>query len=166
MSYKALLGVLAVISFIALASPHKPGALEAALQAANSPPAFDDDEYKSIPVPENILKNQPIGSPIGATDPDNHTLRYYLSRVEDDAFYLESGTSQLMSNKVFDHERKPEYSGYVHVRDGKGGSDWIEIVVGVGNMDEPGTVSLWWDQPQVDTSVTATLSDPDGGLLA
>ena len=40
----------------------------------------------------------------------------------------------------------------------------IELTVIVGNEDDTGTVTLQWLQPEVDTPIMATLTDPDGGI--
>ena len=60
----------------------------------------------------------------------------------------------------------------VTVHDGKNAAgeadesvdDTIAVTVTVLNVDEPGAVVLDTDEPQVGTEVTATLSDPDGGV--
>ena len=68
MSYKTLVALVAVIAFIAVAALNLPASLQAApLGQSNSPPAFDDDEHKSIEVPENTDAGD-IGEPIVATD--------------------------------------------------------------------------------------------------
>ena len=40
----------------------------------------------------------------------------------------------------------------------------IALTVIVGNANDPGTVTLQWLQPEVDTSIRATLTDLDGGI--
>ena len=165
MSYKALLGVLAVLSVIALASLHMPGTLEA---ATNSSPEFDDDDHKEVQVDENSGEGANIGDPVTATDLENDPLCYWLY-AEDNAFRVNSSTGQIRANKDFDYETRPEYRGYLYVSDDQiNGNcvetmdDYIEIVVEVQNVDEPGTVSLYWDHPQVGTVQKASLTDEDG----
>ena len=38
----------------------------------------------------------------------------------------------------------------------------IALTVIVENADDPGELTLQWLQPEVDTPITATLTDPDG----
>ena len=148
MRYKALLGVLAVLSFIALAALNVPGSLEAAGQAqsVNSPPEFDDDDHREVQVDENSGEGANIGDPVTATDLENDPLCYWLY-AEDNAFRVNSSTGQIRANKDFDYETKPEYRGYLYVSDDQNNGnciktmdDYIEIVVEVQNVDEPGTV--------------------------
>ena len=40
----------------------------------------------------------------------------------------------------------------------------LELTVIVGNADDTGAVTLQWLQPEVGTLITATLTDPDGGI--
>ena len=40
----------------------------------------------------------------------------------------------------------------------------IALTVIVGNANDPGTVTLQWLQPEVDTPIMATVTDPDGGI--
>ena len=40
----------------------------------------------------------------------------------------------------------------------------IALTVSVGNADDTGEVTLQWLQPEVDTPIMATLTDPDGGI--
>ena len=170
MRYKALLGVLAVLSFIALAALNVPGSLEAAGQAqsVNSPPEFDDDDHREVQVDENSGEGANIGDPVTATDLENDPLCYWLY-AEDNAFRVNSSTGQIRANKDFDYETRPEYRGYLYVSDDQiNGNcvetmdDYIEIVVEVQNVDEPGTVLMYWDHPQVNTVQKASLTDEDG----
>ena len=40
----------------------------------------------------------------------------------------------------------------------------LKLTVIVGNADDTGAVTLQWLQPEVDTPIMATLTDPDGGI--
>ena len=60
----------------------------------------------------------------------------------------------------------------VTVRDGKNASgaadtaldDTIAVTINVGNVDEPGTITLDTNGPRVGSAVTTNLSDPDGSV--
>ena len=60
-----------------------------------------------------------------------------------------------------DSNRNNVYEVTVVVTDSKGNSDEQDVTVKVTNVEEPGTVTLFPLQPQVDVPVTATLADPD-----
>ena len=48
--------------------------------------------------------------------------------------------------------------------DGNGGADTINVTITVTNEEEPGTVTLSTNQPSARVKITATLTDPDGGV--
>lgn len=153
MNYRVLVAMVGLLVFVGLAALNLPGSLEAAPRPqTNSPPAFDDDDHKTIEVEENTAAGD-IGGPITATDNDEDTLTYRISNFDTSAIDVDTETGQFKSLKEFDHEKTPEYRGYLHVRDGNGGNDMIEVVVEVLNVDEDGTVSLDWSQPQVGTAM-------------
>ena len=52
----------------------------------------------------------------------------------------------------------------VTARDNRGGSDTTTVAVAVTNVEEQGTVTLNPDRPLVGTALTASLTDPDGGV--
>ena len=56
------------------------------------------------------------------------------------------------------------YRVTVWASDGKGGVDDRDVTVTVTNLDEKGSVRLSSGSPQVNSVVSATLSDPDGGV--
>ena len=57
------------------------------------------------------------------------------------------------------------YNLSVHIFDGANMPS-LNVTVTVQNVDEPGSIALTSIQPQVGTALTASLSDPDGRLLA
>ena len=75
-----------------------------------------------------------------------------------------------MTKAILDHEAQVSYSVIVSVSDGKSsaGRDSdsrdgsITVAIEVENVDEPGTVALSSNQPQIDVPLAAALTDPDG----
>ena len=57
-----------------------------------------------------------------------------------------------------------EYKVVVRASDGGETYAYHKVTVMVTNVEEPGTVKLSALQPQVGTALTATHSDPDGGV--
>ena len=108
---------------------------------------------------------------MAATDPEEDTLTYTLGGEDAASFIIDEATGQLKTFDPLDYETKSSYSVTVTVTDGKdidGNTDTsadntIDVTITVTNVVEAGTVILSSLQPQVDTALTATLVDPDGG---
>ena len=137
---------------------------------ANSDPAFSANTATRS-VDENTPANQNIGAPVAATDANNGDTLTYTLGGDDKAFFSIVDTSgQLQTKDALDYEDKDSYTVTVSVGDSKDSSgtadtaddDTITVVISVGNVDEAGTVTILPAQPQVDTPLTATLTDPDG----
>ena len=138
----------------------------------NRSPEFMEDERTARSVAENTPAGANIGEPVEATDFNRDTLTYSLRGIAADLFDIDASSGQLLTDAPLDYEAKAGYSVIVAVSDGKSSSggasnsndDYITVTIDVENVDEPGTVALSSHQPQVDVALTATLTDPDGGL--
>ena len=129
----------------------------------NRAPAFAG-ETTSRSVQEDQSANMAIGAPVRATDPDGDSLTYTLGGSDAATFSIGRTSGQLMARAALDYETKPSYSLRVTARDNRGGSDTIAVAVAVTNVEEQGTVTLNPDRPLVGTALTASLTDPDGGV--
>ena len=100
-----------------------------------------------------------------ASDDDDDTLTWSLSGSDDSAFELKgSGTSRTLHfDSAPNYETKSSYDVTVKVSDGSLSAS-VEVDVSVTNVEEAGSVSLSTTAPQVGSSITATLSDPDGSI--
>ena len=65
---------------------------------------------------------------------------------------------------TYDYETTSSYSVTVTADDSNGGADTINVTITVTNEEEPGTVTLSTNQPSARVEITATLTDPDGGV--
>ena len=121
-----------------------------------------------------------------ATDDDNtvnagtDTITYSLEPSSQTAFSQSSAGSVGRSTKAaataVDYEKKNEYSLTVIATSPAGQMpddstkmidkmyDSVAVTVKVVNTDDPGTVSLTQREPQVESSVTATVDDVDGDV--
>ena len=172
MSYRALLGVLAVLPFLVLAVLYTAGSLEAAGQGQNppnSPPDFGETTITRS-VTENADAGD-FGEAITATDVDNNTLTYSILTMPRGPFEIDSDTGQLRTTEPLNYEAMSTrvtpsymltyYYLYIGVSDGSA-DDYISVKVNVIDVEEHGIVDLLWDQPQVGTPIVASLTDPDG----
>ncbi len=138
-------------------------------QAANNEPRFAlDSDARSVD--ENAAIGANVGSPLTATDEDGDSLTYALSGSN--AFAINSSSGQITVKGALDYETRSSYALTVTVTDGKNAEgnadgsvdDTIAVTVNVGNVDEPGRVTLSPGTPQAGSALTASLSDLDGGV--
>ena len=78
------------------------------------------------------------------------------------AFSINEGTGQITANSGMDHEAQDAYTLTVTAADPHGATVQVTVTITVGNLDEPGTVTLDNTSPKAGDAVTATLADPDG----
>ena len=155
-------------------------------QASNSEPAFAAASTVRS-VDENTAAGTSVGAPITATDGDNDTLTYALTGADAGVFDFDTATGQIKvkdalnyetehtysAKKVLNYETKDTYSVTVTVSDGKADDDspdtavddTVAVTINIGNVDEPGTLTLDTETPQVGNKITFDLTDPDGIAL-
>ncbi len=145
-----------------------------AVPVNNGPPVFPDQDPDTTgdqstqatrEVAENTGAGENIGAPVVAADPGD-TLTYSLEGTDKDSFQIVSNSGQIQtkSGVTYDHETKSSYSVTVKADDGNGGADTTNVTITVTNEEEPGTVTLSTNQPSARVKITATLTDPDGGV--
>ena len=133
-------------------------------EPTNTAPRFALSETGDRSVDENTLANQDIGSAFQAEDDEDDTLSYALSGTDMGSFRIDGTSGQLSTEAALNYETKSSYSVTVTATDPSGLSGSVDAIITVGNVDEPGTVSLNSDEPMVGDTLTATLTDPDGGV--
>ena len=129
----------------------------------NEPPEFSE-ETATRTVDENTGAAIDIGAPITASDPDADATLTYTLGGDGASFDLDTSSGQLRTKAALDYETTPSYTVTVSVRDSKDADDTITVTIDVTNVEEPGGMIFSSPQPQVDTPLTATLTDPDGGV--
>ena len=137
-------------------------AVQAAPVQPNSPPYFPPSENRARNVHENTPAGTNIGAPVAASDDDDDdTLTYSLGGDNRASFAIDESSGQLRTRAPLNFEVKSSYSVIVTATDPAGASHGIIVTITVGNVEEPGTVTLSSTQPIAGTQLTATLDDPD-----
>ena len=124
------------------------------------------DEYTG----SNVLNDRPwygnIGDPVTATDADNDKLTYSIKNTRTSPFYIDRDNGQLQVGTPLDYETGSSYSVTVVATDPSRASDKITVTITVSDVEEAGTVSFYWERPQVSTALKATLADGDGNITS
>ena len=130
----------------------------------NRAPAFPAGPRPERSVAENTGPGENIGEPVEASDADGDELSYTLGGDDAAAFEIDEVSGQLRTSDALDYERRSSYRVTVTAADTSGETAVTDVTILVINEDEEGVLALSSRQPQVGTSLTATLTDPDGSL--
>ena len=105
--------------------------------AANRNPAFSSRSH-TFNVAENTLPGADVGSLVAALDPDGDTLTYILEGVDADSFDIiaTNGAGQIQTKAALNHEEKASYSVAVRARDGRGGTDAVNVTIRVTDVHD------------------------------
>ena len=138
----------------------------------NASPEFPSTETGVRQVSERTSSGMDIGAPVAATDAEGDVLTYSL-RGPDAAYFLVSPwTGSVLVWTGLDYETQATYSVTVEVRDSRdlvghfdtSADAMLKVSIMLTNEEELGALTLSSDQTQVGTQLTATLTDPDGGI--
>ena len=140
---------------------------------ANEPPAITDDVPASF---DEGTAQVPAGSLVVATfmaddpDPDNNNkvIRWSLSGPDASDFTITGGALTFRESPNYENPVDADgdnvYEVKVAATDADSNRGEKSVEVKVANVDEPGTVTLSAVQPRVGVSLTASLTDIDGGV--
>ena len=133
---------------------------------SNRPPVFDEGSETSRSIVENAPSGTAVGDAITASDSDDDDIEYSLIGVDRRAFDVGVDTGQITvaEGTSLDFESKSTYSVSMRASDPAGGRNTITVTIMIENMDEDGIVTLSPEQPEIGTTLTAMLSDPDGNI--
>ena len=108
-------------------------------------------------VDENTPGGTAVGTPLNASATGT-TVSYALSGTDATSFTINPATGEvsLAPDVSPDFEAKSQYSLTVTAT--------ADVIVQVLNVDEPGTVALSTHEPGAGETITAALTDPDGGM--
>ena len=139
----------------------------------NVNPTLDDDVSRDVA--ENTPAGGLVGAPVTATSTDDDTLFYSLSGIDASSFRIATSTGQIMVSPgvVLDYESGiTTYNVVAMVRDNKDLTDVADsrdddsavVTINVTNADDPGSVELSSISPIAGGTLTAGLTDADGGV--
>ena len=129
-------------------------------------PKFPQASY-TFTIPENTAAGVKVGDyPVQANDEDGDEPVHTLEGTDRASFSIDSVSGQIMVKAQLDYETKKIYSVTVRARDPGGRSDKATVTITVTNVEELGVVALSPAQPRVGVALTATLTDPDGGVTS
>ena len=144
-------------------------------RAANAAPSFPNTT-ETLAVDENTDSGQ-VGT-VAADQDDTDSLTYSLTgrgvAAFNDSFALDTATGGITvkTGAIIDFEARPSYPVTLQATDNRDQygntdptvDDTVEVTIHVGNVEEAGSVTLDPSIPRMNMPVTATLSDPDGGV--
>ena len=141
---------------------------------ANRDPTFGGRVTAPVSVDENSGEGVAVDLPVTAVDPDGDDLTYSLTGTDADLFTVDVSSGQIRVGRqaMLDEETKDLYRFFLQVTDNKNSlaradptiDDTIDVYVRVLDVEEDGAVSLDPDPPEAGHVVTASVSDPDGGV--
>ena len=132
---------------------------------ANAAPRFVEGGATVRHTDENLPPGANVGLPVTAVDSDpNDEVIYFLAGVDLMSFGIDEKSGQIVVLGTLDFEKKAAYSVRVIARDKRRGTARIEVTIEVNNVDEEGFTSLTVDETSPQGTITATLSDSDGGV--
>ena len=162
-----------VLALLLLVATRPPSAL------ASSAPSFGSTSHE-FSVNENTPEGTVVGT-VDATDPDGDALTYSVSGSDaakfNEVFTLDAGTGEIAvkAGATINYESSSQRTSYrisVSVTDGEDDSGAAEtepttdatasVHIRINNVDEPGSVTISTDWPQVGQQLSVSFSDPDG----
>ena len=127
------------------------------------PPLFDQGYSQTRSISEGATRDTLIGQPVSATGGPSATMSYSLRGTHAGSFALDSTTGQLKTKVNLNYETRNSYSVRIRASDGALASE-AAVTINVVNEDEAGSVSLSPAQPRARIPLSASLTDPDGGV--
>ena len=139
-----------------------------------SAPSQAADEFIAPERQKVIDADGTVGDPVLAatftvSDPETDptpAVTWSVEGIDGDKFTIVEGTLAFKSNPDFEAEASASgtntYKVTIVATDPEGNRGTRDARVTVDNVDETGSVELSTVQPQIDKTIKATLSDPDG----
>ncbi|MXY10430.1 MAG: S8 family serine peptidase, partial [Acidimicrobiaceae bacterium] len=146
----------------------QPGTLESTIRVTVTvTPVDEPPEITGLAAVERP-ENTTAVSAYSAVDPEGDDFDWSLEGPDRDQFDLAAdGTLSFKQAPDYeargDADRDNRYELTLRAS-GNAVSSSLPVTVTITNADDPGTVTFSDDEPEVDSQLTATLNDPDGGI--
>ena len=133
-------------------------------EPVSQPPRFFLGESAKLEIRENSALGTPVGDPIQAQDNRKRPVTYGIAG--DAPFTIDAETGQIAVGEgaELDYESARRSYTFDVTATSEGGTGSINITVVVTNVDEAGSIAVSTGTPVIGTTLTATLTDPDGGV--
>ena len=133
------------------------------LSAVNDAPAFEASGYAFELEENRDGSGEPVAlGQVRASDPEGEAVTYTLTDGDPARFAVDpTGGAITYRGRGEDAEATDSYLLAVTAADSRGGSASVAVTIRIGDIDEPGAVTLSSYAPLVGHRVTATFADPD-----
>ena len=100
---------------------------------------------------------------VSALDPEGRAVTYTLDAGDETRFALDAATGRLTyTGPGEDAESVDAYTLAAGARDPDGAAASVEVTVTIGDLDEPGLLTLTPAEPEAGQAVQGEVTDPDG----
>ncbi len=133
------------------------------LTGVNDAPAFEASGYTFELKENRDGSGEPVAlGQVRASDPEGETVTYTLTEGDSARFAVgPAGGAITYRGPGEDAEATDSYRLAVAAADSRGGRASVAVTIRIGDIDEPGAVTLSSYAPLVGHRVTATFADPD-----
>ncbi len=133
------------------------------LTGVNDAPAFEASDYTFELKENRDGSGEPVAlGRVSARDPEGETVIYTLTDGDPARFAVDPAGGEITyRGRGEDAEATDSYLLAVTAADSGGASASVAVTIRVGDVDEPGAVTLSSYAPLVGHRVTATFADPD-----
>ena len=127
-------------------------------------PRFPDNTDTTWDTPENADITTIVAT-VAAEEPNGEAITYSLGGTDASSFNIKNTTvGELRANAPLDYETKSSYQVDVIATDPNSLSSKVTLTITVTNEDDAGAITLSSQAPVVGIDLTASVTDPDGGV--
>ena len=106
-----------------------------------------------------------IVATVAAEEPNGEAITYSLGGTDASSFNIkDTAVGELRANAPLDYETKSSYQVDVIATDPNSLSSKVTLTITVTNEDDAGAITLSSQAPVVGIDLTASITDPDGGV--
>ena len=127
-------------------------------------PRFPANTDTTWDTPENAAITTIVAT-VAAEEPNGEAITYSLGGTDAASFNIkDTAVGELRANAPLDYETKSSYQVDVIATDPNSLSSKVTLTITVTNEDDAGAITLSSQAPVVGIDLTASITDPDGGV--